>query len=198
MNLYDVLLNNKIPFTLLETADSENVIYCKSFSDYLFNVGTFVTKTKEVILEYVTEGDEKYVFADVTFHDGTCFSGVRSKVIVSEHVETPHSTINLNQLQGGVFVQLPQAQPEIIEEEIVKPLPPPALEPVNVPDYTDHVQQALQLGKHLQREKQAIEKQKILLEKQNLINKKLSEYKQELLEEYFNATKKQGETINIS
>jgi len=191
VNLYNVLLNNKIPFTLLETTDSENVIYCKSFSDYLFNVGTFVTKTKEVILEYVTEGEEKYVIADVTFNDGTCFTGVRFKVIVNEHVETPHSTINLNQLQGGIQVQLPQTQPEIIEEETVEPPPSPVLELVSVPDYTEHVQQALHLEKHLQREKQAIEKQKILLEKQNLINKKLSEYKQELLEEYVNVADKQ-------
>lgn len=196
MNLHNVILNNKIPFVLLENNNSENVIYCSTFSDYIFNVGTFVTKTKEVILEYVTEGEEKYVFADVTFNNGTCFPGVRFKVIVNEHVETPHSTINLNQLQGGVLVQLPQAQPEIIEEEIVEPLPPPVLEPVSVPDYTDHVQQALQLEKHLQREKQAIEKQKILLEKQNLINKKLSEYKQELLEEYVNVADKQKNLLS--
>ena len=76
MNLYNVLLNNKIPFTLLETTDSENVIYCKSFSDYLFNVGTFVTKTKEIILEYSTQDGEKYVSVDITFNDGTHYAGV--------------------------------------------------------------------------------------------------------------------------
>lgn len=116
MNLYNVLLNNKIPFVLLESGKAENVIYCKSFSDYLFNVGTFVTKSKEVILEYVTEDNEKYVVTDVTFENGECFRNVRFKVVVNENVETPHSTINLNLLTNKTKVELPKQQKQIIKE----------------------------------------------------------------------------------
>ena len=197
MQLYNVLLNNKIPFVLLENNESENVIYCKSFSDYLFNVGTFQTKTKEVILEYTTVGEEKYVRADITLEDGTHYPGVSFRVIVNENVETPHSTINFNSLDGVTHVELPRST-QLIEEETVEPVPslPELPELPELPDYTEHVQNALQLEKQLQHEKKALDKQKIILEKQNIIGKKLAEYKQELLEEYFNATKKQGEALD--
>ena len=198
MNLYNVLLNNKIPFTLLETTDSENVIYCKSFSDYLFNVGTFVTKTKEVILEYVTEGEEKYVIADVTFNDGTCFTGVRFKVIVNEHVETPHSTINLNQLQGGTQVDLPEQPVEIIQEEIEEPTAPPVIRPlIEQADNTEIVRQALETQQRLWEQKQQLSQEKrnleiekkkaqAILEKASTLTKEIIEQLQPQLETYKN------------
>jgi hypothetical protein len=194
-----VLLNNKIPFVLHESSDSENAIYCKSFSDYLFNVGTFTTRTKEVILEYVVDNAEKYVVADVTFDNGECYRNVRFKVVVNENTETPYSTINLNLLNNKTRVAVPQKSQQIIEdvEEVVEE---PALVYISAPiieapDYTETINETLRLQKKLNVEKEEIKKQKILLEKQDTIKRKLSEYKQELLEDYFNATKKQTELL---
>ena len=199
MNLYNVLLNNKIPFVLHESSDSENVIYCKSFSDYLFNVGTFTTRTKEVILEYVVNNAEKYVVADVTFDNGECYRNVRFKVVVNENTETPYSTINLNLLNNKTRVAVPQKSQQIIEdvEEVVEePAPVYISAPIiEAPDYTETINETLKLQKKLNVEKEEIKKQKILLEKQDTIKRKLSEYKQELLEDYFNATKKQTELL---
>ena len=199
MNLYNVLLNNKIPFVLHESDDSENVIYCKSFSDYLFNVGTFTTRTKEVILEYVVDNAEKYVVADVTFDNGDCYRDVRFKVVVNENTETPYSTINLNLLNNKTQVTIPQQSQQIVEdvEELVeRPAPVHISAPIiEAPDYTETINEALKLQKKLNVEKEEIKKQKILLEKQDIIKRKLSEYKQELLEDYFNATKRQTELL---
>lgn len=202
MNLYNVLLNNKISFELLENSESENVIYCKSFSDYLFNVGMFTTKTKEVILEYVVDNAEKYVVADVTFDNGECYRGIRFKVVVNEHIETPYSTINLNLLNNKTQVAIPQQSQQIIEdveEVVVEPAPIHVSTPIiEAPDYTETINEALKLQKKLNVEKEEIRKQKILLEKQDTIKHKLSEYKQELLEDYFNATRRQTELLEGS
>ena len=199
MNLYNVLLNNKIPFVLHESGDLENVIYCKSFSDYLFNVGTFTTRTKEVILEYVVDNTEKYVVADVTFDNGECYRDVRFKVVVNENTETPYSTINLNLLNNKTQVAVSQKSQQIIEdvEEVVEePAPVHISAPIiEAPDYTETINETLKLQKKLNVEKEEIKKQKILLEKQDTIKRKLSEYKQELLEDYFNATKRQTELL---
>jgi len=199
VNLYNVLLNNKIPFVLHESGDSENVIYCKSFSDYLFNVGTFTTRTKEVILEYVVDNAEKYVVADVTFDNGECYRDVRFKVVINENTETPYSTINLNLLNNKTHVAIPQQSHQIVEdvEELVeRPAPVHISAPIiEAPDYTETINEALKLQKKLNVEKEEIKKQKILLEKQDIIKRKLSEYKQELLEDYFNATKRQTELL---
>lgn len=187
---------------MLESGEAENVIYCKSFSDYLFNVGTFVTKTKEVILEYVTEDSEKYVIADVTFENGDCFKGVKFKVVINESTETPHSTINLNELTGKTYVELPKQQKQVIEESeevIEEPAPIFTASPlIETPDYTETVNEALELQKKLKLQREELKKQQILLEKQDTVKRKLNEYKQELLEEYFNATKKQSETLNTT
>ena len=199
MNLYNVLLNNKISFVLHESGDSENVIYCKSFSDYLFNVGTFTTRTKEVILEYVVDNAEKYVVADVTFDNGECYRDVRFKVVVNENTETPYSTINLNLLNNKTQVAIPQQSQQIVEdvEELVeRPAPVYISAPiVEAPDYTETINETLKLQKKLNVEKEEIRKQKIVLEKQNLLNKKLQEYKQELLEEYVTAVDKQKQLL---
>ena len=199
MNLYNVLLNNKISFVLHESGDSENVIYCKSFSDYLFNVGTFTTRTKEVILEYVVDNAEKYVVADVTFDNGECYRDVRFKVVVNENTETPYSTINLNLLNNKTQVAIPQQSQQIVEdvEELVeRPAPVYISAPIiEAPDYTETINETLKLQKKLNVEKEEIRKQKIVLEKQNLLNKKLQEYKQELLEEYVTAVDKQKQLL---
>jgi hypothetical protein len=197
VNLYNVFLNNKIPFVLLESNESENVIYCKSFSDYLFNVGTFVTKTREVILEYVTEGEDKYVVADVTLDDGTCYRDVRFKIVVNEKIKTPHSTINLNILTNKTHVELPQQLAEIIEEtqNVVSEIAEAQLPEMY--DNTEAVQKALELERQIFEQREQLKQEKknfeiekkkaqIVLEKASTITKEIYEQIKPELEVYKN------------
>jgi len=195
VKLHNVLLNSKIPFNLLETNSAENVIYCSSFSDYLFNIGIFKTKTKEIIVEYTTENLEKYAKLDVTLEDKTHFRNVLFKIIIDENIETPYSTINLSLLKDGVKIATPAPEKiAVIEEKNNIKNPVIKQQPEIIPPvYTEMVNEALRLEKQLAKEKKELEKEKIILEKQNIVKERLAEYKQELLEEYFNATKKQGE-----
>jgi len=197
VNLYNVFLNNKIPFVLLESNESENVIYCKSFSDYLFNVGTFVTKTREVILEYVTEGEDKYVVADVTLDDGTCYRDVRFKIVVNEKIKTPHSTINLNILTNKTHVELPQQLAEIIEEtqNVVSEIAEAQLPEMY--NNTEAVQKALELERQIFEQREQLKQEKknfeiekkkaqIVLEKASTITKEIYEQIKPELEVYKN------------
>ena len=196
MSLHNVLLNNKISFVLLEDNNAENIIYCNSFADYLFNVGVFKTKTKEVILEYTVIDSDKYVTADVTLENGDCYSGVQFKIVVNENIETPHSTVNLMDLKIPHKVTIKQdavlnEQDELTEEHVLPAVATEDIAPIEMPDNVKIFNRALQQERMLLQERQQLEEQKIILDKQNIINNKLVEYKQELLEEYVDAVDRQ-------
>lgn len=206
MKLYNVLFNNKIPFVLLENDDSDNVIYCNSFEDHLFNIGTFGTKTKEIMLEYSLNQDEKYVVVDVTFEDGKCYEGVLFKIVVSEDKELPYSTFNpalldINRLSKVEFVDdKVDEKIELIETKNIEPVIEENF--IHIEEkkkqYEELINSALQTEQKLLEEKRILDKQKIILEKQNIIEDKVQKIKSELLEEYFNAVKKQEEILNTS
>jgi len=183
VSLHNVLLNNKISFVLLEDNNAENIIYCNSFADYLFNVAVLKTKTKEVILEYTVVDNDKYVTADVTLENGDCYPGVQFKIVVNENVETPHSTINLIDPHKVTIKQdaVLNEQDELHDEHVQ----------IETPDNVKLFNRALQQERMLEQERQQLEKQKIILDKQNIINNKLVEYKQELLQEYVDAVDRQ-------
>lgn len=142
---------------------------------------------------------EKYVVADVTFDNGECYKDVRFKIVVNENTETPYSTINLNRLNNKIQVTTPHQSQQIVEdvqELIERPAPAYVSAPIiETPDYTETINETLRLQNKLNVEKEQIRKQKILLEKQNFLNKKLQEYKQELLEEYVTAVDSQKQLL---
>jgi len=121
--LHNVLLNNKIPFVLQETDESQSVIYYNSFAEHFFGVAEIGTKTKNIILEYTEEHNQKYVTADVTLENGTCHKNVKFKLVKSNN--PAHSTVNFNLSPETETVQFIEEQPEIVEQE-----PPAKLEMV--------------------------------------------------------------------
>ena len=60
MNLHSVTLNGAIPFKLDVSDQLDNVLYCSSVDEHLFNVAIFNTKHKQLILEYNDEGGARY------------------------------------------------------------------------------------------------------------------------------------------
>ena len=196
MSLHNVLLNNKISFLLLEDNNANNIIYCNTFADYLFNVAVFKTKTKEVILEYTVVDNDKYVTVDVTLENGDCYPDVQFKIVVNENIETPHSTVNLIDLKTPHKVTIKQdavlkEQDELHDEHVQPAVATEDTVQIEPPDNVKIFNRALQQERMLAQERQQLEKQKIILDKQNIINNKLVEYKQELLQEYVDAVDRQ-------
>ena len=203
LNLKSVYFD-KVPFIVLEDNGTENTLYCNSFQDYLFNVGIFQTKTKELILEYATQDNEKYVTTDLTFEDGTQYRHVKFRVVVCENAQTPFSTVNFNTLGKKFYNEPPKLQPQTIQEEIVLP-PQLAVEDSKVFEeaikqkqaYEQATKKALQKEKQLQKEVEQAKKLKVMYENTELIQNQIDGYKQELLEEYLNTVKKQSELLQL-
>lgn len=203
MKLYNVLFNNKIPFILLENDDPYNVIYCNKFEDHLFNIGTFGTKTKEIMLEYKEEENDKFVVVDVTFEDGKCYEGVLFKIVIAPDKETPHSTFNpellvSHSISKVEFIDEKEESPSVlIESDYIEPVIEESFRQLEERkrQYEELVEDAKLREENLIKEKQDIAKQKLLLENQNTIKAKLDEYKKELLEEYVDAIYKQKELL---
>lgn len=194
----------KIPVVLLVDNSSENTLYCKSFTDYLFNIGLFSTKTKEVILEYTSRGGDKYAVTDVVFENGECYRNVKFKVVVADTIETPFSTINLATIGRKEIVPIPEVETVEESSDINEPSTPET--PIDTShveilekkrQYEEAIQKALAKEKQLDEEREKIKKQRIILENSSIIEKKLEQYKQDLLEEYFNATQKQSNALDI-
>ena len=202
LNLKSVYFD-KVPFIVLEDNNTENTLYCNGFQDYLFNVGIFQTKTKELILEYTTQDNEKYVTTELTFEDGSHYRHVKFRVVVCEDSQVPFSTVNFNTLGRKLYNEPPKLQPEVIEEEII--LPQPAIEDSQVFEevvnqrkaYEEATRKALQKEKQLQKEVEQTKKLKVLYENTELIQNQIDNYKQELLEEYLNTIKKQSDLLQI-
>ena len=190
---------NKIPLPLI-VDNTDNVIYCSNFKDYLFNVGIFQTKTKEVILEYATVGEEKYVSADVLFENGDTYHSVKFRVVVSENIEVPYSTFNpvhagrkYTDIVPAPSLPIPIEEEPLTEEEKVF-----VQEQIidKRKEYEDAARLALLQQKKLQRETQDLQQKKLQYENNQIIQQTIDNYKQELLAEYLNTVNKQSELLN--
>lgn len=205
MNLYNVLLNNKIPFILSESNTSENIIYCNSFNDYLFNVGVFKTRDKEVVLEYVVVNEEKYAQLDITFEDGECYKNVEFKIIITDKKVIPYSTFNKNNLGSNktIIEKAKEEKIDLVEEEEILPtnIDIVSKEQIEVLEkkktqYQQATLKALEEEKRLVELRKELRKEKIILEKTEIIRSKLNEYKKDLLNEYLLITNKQKEFLD--
>lgn len=117
MDYTPVILDSRIPFKLIQISEGENVIYCKSFKDQLFDSGFFSTKEKDFVHNYVTENNEKYIITDVTTPDNKVYKNVKFKVVIDEKNETPYSTFNPSgKISEKKEYKLPEIKPLIIEK----------------------------------------------------------------------------------
>jgi len=207
VNLYNVLINNQIPFVLVETNNKENVIYCNSFNDNLFNVGIFSTKTKDIILEYFTVKDDKYVKIDITFEDGKCYKDVKFKIIINESVaDLPYCSFNPANLADVATSTVEFITEDTVEDNLAHQdeSTTPVIEEKYVElaekskEYDNLILNAKLAEKKLIEEKERLKKEKLELKNQNTIKEKVDQVRDNLLEEYFNATKEQEKLLNDS
>ena len=94
MSLQPVTLNDKIPFTLDVSTELENILYCSSINEHLFNVAIFNTKHKQLILEYNDEGNIRYAKIQVKIGEKLYKDSI-FKVIITDN-KVLESTFNPN------------------------------------------------------------------------------------------------------
>ena len=117
MDLVQVTLDNRIPLTLSQDVKGENVIYCKKFKDDLFNTGSFSTKDKDFVHNYILEKGQMYIVTDVKTNDGKLYKNIKFKIIIENKQEVPHSKFNPN---NPVILDENKQTSQIKKEELLK------------------------------------------------------------------------------
>lgn len=170
--LYDVAINSSVPMTLMESDEVENIFFCSSFEDKLFNVGIFKTADAELISEYSVEQNDKYIYVDLLFENGDLYHKIQFKIIVVENEDTPISMFNLKTLDNETktyvkFTGTPYIPADITEEE-------KTVDSIITED-TELIEKKQQYAKAIQKarllETQLKEQQKILYQKQEELQK---------------------------
>ena len=207
MDHIKVVLDKRIPFNLIQDVNGENVIFCKSFRDELFETGSFSTKDKDFVHKYVTENNKKYIITDVTTPDGQTYKNVKFQVILNEKGETPFSTFNpKGEKSVADSFKLPEKKQLIVEtnKAQVKPAKPlDVSESINKRKQDqEYILKAKQLEQslieekaRLVKERKELEEQKQIVKNERIIEEKINDYKQSLLQEFLNVSEKQEITI---
>ena len=171
--LYEVAVNTTVPMVLIESGEVENIFFCSSFSDQLFNVGIFKTRDAELISEYVVEDREKYVHVDLLFENGDLFHEIKFKIVEMEGQETPISMFNLKTLDNVTksYVQFTGPKEQLVNE--TKHITVPA---AIITEDAELMQQKQEYAKVIEKaralERMLEEQNQLLLEKQKEIQKK--------------------------
>ena len=84
MNLQSVTLNGAIPFKLDVSDQLDNILYCSSVDEHLFDVAIFNTKHKQLILEYNEEDNIKYAKIQVKIGEKLYKDSI-FKVVITEN-----------------------------------------------------------------------------------------------------------------
>jgi hypothetical protein len=202
-----VVLDKRIPINLIQDVNGQNVIFCKSFRDELFETGNFSTKDKDFVHKYVTENNKKYIITDVTTSDGQTYKNVKFQVILNEKGETPFSTFNpKGETSVADSFKLPEKKQLIVEtsKAQVKPAKPlDVSESINkIKQDQEYIRKAKQLEQslieekaRLVKERKELEEQKQIVKNERIIEEKINDYKQSLLQEFLNVSEKQENTI---
>jgi len=209
VHLTEVLLDNRVECTFLDSKEAKNVIFCRPLEESLHNVATLQTRNEEFIHNFITESTGNYLVTDVTLSDGSTYKDVRFKLIESTDVELPCSTINLSTLGSpSTFTDIVKPvvlQPTILNESSDR------VEKKEVyvenkfvsTDSTKDVFEARILEQRLRNEKIRLEeeRQQLVVEQTRLnadrkLQKTLEDYKSELLHEYYLIGEKQKELLS--
>ena len=209
MHLTEVLLDNRVECTFLDSKEAKNVIFCRPLEESLHNVATLQTRNEEFIHNFITESTGNFLVTDVTLSDGSTYKDVRFKLIESTDVELPCSTINLSILGvSSTFTDIVKPkvlQPTILNESSDR------VEKKEVyvenkfisTDSSKDVFEARILEQRLKNEKIRLEdeRQQLVVEQTRLdadrkLQKTLEDYKSELLHEYYLIGEKQKELLS--
>ena len=220
MQLIDIIIDNRIPCSFIESLDVENVIFCRPLEESLDNVSIISTKDNEFIHNYIQESANNYLETNIQLSDGRVYSGVRFKLVtIEDGKELPQSTINLSSLGKHSSISERTALSNFIEEgydftlnsvedveELVDDLRViPVSEDISeyvekVKSYEVHlVEEQARLAtqqQELQQKEEQLKRRQSVVEVNEKIQKTLEDYKSELLTEYYTAHEKQKDILN--
>jgi hypothetical protein len=214
VQLVDLILDNRISCSFIETSKNENIIFCRPLEESLDNVSLIQTKDAEFIHSYLEESTGCYLLTNVSLDDGTVYENVRFKiVIVNEGVDLPVSTVNLSTLGTPASTNvLPSIK--LIQEVYNNTLQEEAEEEddfsviYNIPETHDSSEIINKVKKlesklvaeqdKLNYEKQQLKKERVIVEDNRRLAKTLEDYKAELLQETFLVTTHQKELLEKS
>ena len=207
MEQIQVVLDKRIPFNITQVYDGENVIFCKSFKDELFNTGSFSTKDKDFVHKYIIEDNKKYIITDVSTPDGRTYKNVKFQIVLNEREEIPLSTFNpRGEKSIADPFKLAEKKQLLVETKRFETKPVVALdvtENINrIKQDKEYILKAKQLEHslieektRLVKERKELEEQKQIVKNEKVIEEKLNDHKQRLLQEFLNVSEKQENII---
>jgi hypothetical protein len=196
----DIILDNRVQCSFIETSEVENIIFCRPLEESLDNISVITTNDSEFVHSYVTEGSGNYLVTDVALSDGTVYEGVKFKIVpVEEGKKLPPSIINPSTFGTPSAtdilppVRIVEEEHELITEEVEADDDFGSLYGVSeIADNSDLVQKVkvlesklIEEQKKLEVEKIELSKQRTILEADRKLQKTLEDYKSELLQETF-------------
>lgn len=127
MDCIQIILDKRIPLKVLQVLEGENVIFCKSFKEELFDSGFFSTKEKDFVHKYIIENNQKYIITDVITPDKKIYKNIKFKVVMNENSQIPDCTFNPNGIKSEkTEYKLPETKAQIIvEKKIEEPIKEP-------------------------------------------------------------------------
>ncbi|CAB5226289.1 hypothetical protein UFOVP760_68 [uncultured Caudovirales phage] len=197
MQLIDIIIDNRISCSFIESSSIENVIFCRPLEESLDNVSIISTKDNEFIHSYIQESTNNYLETDIQLPDGRVYPNVRFKLVTVEgNKELPQSTINLSLLGEESYDGTVGNEKDIEvisdESQII-----PVSEDVS--EYVEKVKsyeaRLIQEQARVKIEAQRLNKERIVLEDDRRIQKTLEDYKSELLHETFRISEQQKELL---
>ena len=207
MHYIQAILDKRIPIKLLQVAEGENVIFCNKFTDQLFDTASISTKEKDFVHNYILENEQKYIITDVTTQDDKVYKNVKFRVVINENGNVPYSTFNP---ENAVSEKGEYKLPVPVKKESPKILTESKKENgINLKEKLEkekneqlYLQKAIQLQNNLLQEKTQLENERKKLAKtqqhaeaERLANEKINAYKQELISEFFETSKKHEDLI---
>jgi hypothetical protein len=179
VQLVDLILDNRISCSFVESTDVENIIFCRPLEENLDNISIITTKNTEFVYNFIQESAaSKYIEATVRYDDGRTYSNVQFKLVTVENdKELPHSTINPSLLgeastiessTSHTLIEENNAIPDIkndIEDTSSCTQPINYDESVTDAEYIGHV---LELEGKLEESQQLIEKQRAIIERDKI------------------------------
>jgi dsDNA-binding SOS-regulon protein len=212
VQLIDIVIDNRISCSFIESSSIENVIFCRPLEESLDNVSIISTKDNEFIHSYIQESTNNYLETDIQLPDGRVYPNVRFKLVAVENGrELPQSTINLSLLGSHSSISEQTTLPNFIEEgyeftvDNEKDIEGSSdeLQTIPVPeDVSEYVEKVKSYEAHLieeqariKAEAQRLNRERIVLEDDRRIQKTLEDYKSELLHETFRISEQQKELL---
>ena len=215
MQHIDIIIDNRISCSFIESSSIENVIFCRPLEESLDNVSIISTKDNEFIHSYIQESTSNYLETDVQLPDGRVYPNVRFKLVTIENdKELPESTINLSLLGSHSSINEYTTSSNLIEEsydftpdgETDEESSSDELHVIPVSeDVSEYVEKVKSYEAHLieeqariKAEAQRLNRERIVLEDDRRIQKTLEDYKSELLHETFHISEQQKQLIEQS